>query len=229
MFRGTLRRFKPLPANKSPPIFQNYPIISTQTTPGADLSPQALQAFEPSERVAKFAAEHKISFPFALRLMPGQKVKDFPLRVSIAPRNVFSMYHLKYLGPFEHPLISKVLYTYEQEKKTKPLWCYVQGFSTADNSNAVVRQTSERVVRAALFRALNAAGYDSFGKSLDGSKKDLRGSIRVAVAEPKAIMKIEFDKLLGYLTKLVANAIPRLDGSSPGPPQRPRKPSTSRG
>jgi hypothetical protein len=229
MFRHTLRRLKPLPINKPPPIFESYPIIATPT-PGAELSPQALQAFKPSERVAKFAAEHQISYPFALRLMPGQKFQDFPLRVSIAPRNVFSMYHLKYLGQFEHPLISKVLYTYEQEKKTKPLWCYVQGFSTADGSNAVVRQTSERVVRAALFRALNAAGYDSSGKSLDGSKKELRGSIRVAVAQPKAVMKIKFDKLLGYLTGLVAKAIPRLNGSDPGPSQqRPGKHRNPRG
>ena len=161
--------------------------------------------------------------------MPGQKFQDFPLRVSLAPRNVFSLYHLKYLGQFEHPLISKLLYTYEQDKKTKPLWCFVQGLSAADGSNAVVRQTSERVVRAALFRALNAAGYDSSGKSLDGTKKELRGSIRVAVAQPKAVMKIEFDKLLGYLTGLVAKAIPRLDGSDPGPSQRPGKPRHPRG
>jgi hypothetical protein len=44
------------------------------------------------------------------------------------------------------------------------------------------------------------------------------------VAKPKAVMKIEFDQLLRYLTGLVANAIPRLNGSSPGPSQRPGKP-----
>ncbi|KAH6855176.1 hypothetical protein B0I37DRAFT_49819 [Chaetomium sp. MPI-CAGE-AT-0009] len=222
MFRCTLRRLAPPLASKPLPNLEIYPISAL--TPGAELSPQALQAFQPSERVAKFAADLKITFPFALRLMPGQNFKDFPLRVSITPRHVFSLYHLKYLGTFEHPLISKVLHTYEQDKKTKPLWCFVQGFSTADGSNAVVRQTSERVVRAALFKALNAAGYDSSGKSLDGSKKELQGSIRVAVSQPKAVMKIEFDKLLGYLTGLVANAIPRLDGSSLGPPQRPSRP-----
>lgn len=218
MFRHTLRRLKP-----PPQLADGYPTsIHALRPPHKPGQPSAttllptvithgnLQEFTPSDKASKFAAETRIAFPTALRLVPGQKFNDFPLRISACNRHVFSYYHIKYLVQYEHPLTDKTLHYYAQQRREKSLWCYVHGSSASDGSNAVVRNTSERVVRAALFRALNAAGYDSSGRSLDGTKRDLRGTIRVAVSQPKAVLKIEFERLLGYLTKLVSDLSPRL-------------------
>ncbi|KAL2149940.1 hypothetical protein VTH82DRAFT_7616 [Thermothelomyces myriococcoides] len=228
MFRQTLSRLK------APQLGTDIP-INLETLglaahgpgqlPGqsGEATPHTAQGFSLSETAAKFARRANIGHPFALRILPGQKSKEFPIRISICPRHTFSIYHLRYLGPFEHPLIDKMIHFYTQEKQTKPLWCYVHGSSTTDGSNTVVRQSSERAVRAALFKALNAAGYDSHGKSLDGSKQNLHGTIRVAVLEPKTIMrKLDFEKLVSYMSGFVSDIVSRLSGSPP-------KPSSGRG
>jgi hypothetical protein len=228
MFQRTLRRLK-LP--KLPDEFSTKFETGTFRLPTSHpTGPQAahptagFEDFTPSKKVLKFAADQKIAFPNALNLVPAQRLKDFHIRVLLSPHHVFSFYHLKYLAEFEHPLITKMLHFYAQEKQTKPLWCHIHGSSTADGSKVVVRCASERMVRAALFRALNAAGYDSVGKSLDGSKRDLRGTIRIAIARPKDALKVEFDPLVEYLTGLVADAVPRLDGSSTSPWRQARGP-----
>ncbi|KAK4043770.1 hypothetical protein C8A01DRAFT_12721 [Parachaetomium inaequale] len=229
MFQRTLRRLKPpqLPDGFST-NFETGTFRLPHTTGQHAAHPTTMsQDFNPSKKVLKFASDHRIAFPTAINLVPGQRVKDFHIRMHLCPHHTFSFYHLKYLAEFEHPLITKILHFYTQEKQTKPLWCYVQGSSTADGSKVVVRCASERMVRAALFRALNAAGYDSIGKSLDGSKPDLRGTIRIAIPWPKAALKVEFDPLVEYLTGLVADAVPRLDGSSPLPWRQARGPRGS--
>lgn len=213
MFQRTSRRLKQL-ADGFPTTYHEFkpsykPRKPKKTTV---LTRSALLEFYPNEKALQFAAAHKIMFPGALRLMPGQKFEQFPIRISICDQHVFSYYHIKYLAQFEHPLTDKTLHFYSQQKQTRPLWSYVHGSSTTDGSPAVVRQTSERMVRAALFRALNAAGYDASGKSLDDAMTDLQGTIRVGVTQPKDIMKVDFEQLVEYLTKLVVVMVPRLHG-----------------
>ncbi|KAK4102074.1 hypothetical protein N658DRAFT_566219 [Parathielavia hyrcaniae] len=180
------------------------------------------QGFTPGAKVARFAKRSNVAWPYAPRLVPGQQFQSFPIRFFLSERHAFSWSHAKYLSDYEHPLTDKILHHYAQEKRTKPLWCYVQGSATHDGSKVVVRNTSERVVRAALFQALNGMGYDSLGKSLDGTKLDLCGTIRILVMEPKATLKIEFERLREYLGKLVTNAMPRLQGVAA--PKRSRGP-----
>ena len=208
MFRQTLQRLK------APPQSPMFPASKTGLAPGPPrgATRPVLDDFYPSPKVLKFAAQFNITFPDALRLVPGQKLDDFPIRLSICSRHVFSYYHLGFLNALEHPLTDKTLYFYAEEQQSKPLWCYVQA-SMADGSKAVVRHTSERFVRAALFRALNAAGYDSCGRRLDGTAGQIRGTIRIGVTQPKAILKVKFDRLIEYLSKLVAGAVPRLAGA----------------
>ncbi|KAK4155126.1 hypothetical protein C8A00DRAFT_13784 [Chaetomidium leptoderma] len=220
MFRRTLQRLQPPPKLADVGFttnFDNFRIAPRAAT-STVITQKALQEFSPSEKVIKFAAEHNITFPSALRLVPGQKFAEFPMRFTCSNRHVFSYFHLKYLAQFEHPLTEKTLHFYTQQKQSRPLWCYVQGSSVSDGCNAVVRNASERAVRAALFRGLNAAGYDSSGRSLHGAGRSLRGTIRIGVSQPKAILKFEFDQLLGYVTRLVANAVPRLGGLPPPGP-----------
>ncbi|KAK4125004.1 hypothetical protein N657DRAFT_348234 [Parathielavia appendiculata] len=217
MFQRTLQRLKQSqPFDGFPANFETLPFMRGQPTssaPSAGTPKWQLQdEFTLSEKVIKFAKDSDIAFPNAPRLVPGQKFDKFPIRFFLCPRHAFSWHHTKFLSEFEHPLTDKILHHYTQEKRTRPLWCYVQGTSTHDGSKVVVRNTSERVVKAALFQALNSIGYDSFGKSLDGTKSDLRGTIRIAVSQPKAILKVDFERLRDYLAKLVADAIPRLQG-----------------
>jgi hypothetical protein len=215
MFQRTSRRLKKL-ADGFPTNFHefqpSYKPRQHPDPPTTVITKSALQEFYPNEKALEFATARKVMFPGALRLVPGQKFQQFPIRISICNKHVFSFYHMKYLDQFEHPLTDKILHFYDQQKKTRSLWSYVHGSSTTDGSPAVVRQTSERVVRAALFRALNAAGYDASGKSADGKMTDLKGTIRVGVSQPKDIMKVDFETLVEYLTKLVAAAVPRLHG-----------------
>ncbi|KAL2161245.1 hypothetical protein VTH06DRAFT_8465 [Thermothelomyces fergusii] len=224
MFRQTLSRLKAPKLGTDIPITLEALGLAAHgpTQPpghGSGATPHATQNFSLSETAAKFARRENIGHPFALRILPGQKSKEFPIRISVSPRHTFSYYHLKYLGPFDHPLIDKMIHFYTQEKQTKPLWCYVHGFSATDGSNAVVRMSSERAVKAALFKALSDAGYDPHGKSLDGSKQDLQGTIRVSVLEPKAIMRnLNFDGLVSYLSGFIPDIIPRLSGSPQKPP-----------
>lgn len=161
-----------------------------------------------SQRVLEFAAASDIGFQAELRVAPAQNFKDFAIRLSFSPKHIFSAYHTRYISAPEHPLTERVLSYYTQQK-SKTLWCQVQA-PMPDGGNAVVRKTSERFVRGALVRALNAAGYDSTGKSLDGHGTELHGTIRIVVTQPKDILKVEFSKLLHYMTKLVSNTAPRL-------------------
>ncbi|KAK3900385.1 hypothetical protein C8A05DRAFT_17295 [Staphylotrichum tortipilum] len=161
-----------------------------------------------SQRVKEFAAASDIGFPGELRVVPAQNFKEFAIRIVFSPKQVFSAYHTRYLTSPEHPLTERILYSYTQQK-SRPLWCQVQAPSP-EGGNAVVRKTSERFVRGALVRALKAAGYDSTGKSLDGHGTELYGTIRVVVTQPKDILKVEFDHLRGYMTKLIAYTAPRL-------------------
>lgn len=220
MFRHTLRRLQGLRSAARPPARSNtsreprsprQPGIPGPTGPDL-ITPELRREYTPSQRVVEFANELRITFPSAMRLGPGQKTKDFPIRFYTCKHHVFSFYHVKFLQAYEHPLIDKILHFYTQEKLSRPLWCYVQSTAT-DGSNAVVRQTSERAVRAALFKALNAAGYDSYGKSLDGSRGKIQGTLRIHIMEPKAILKVDFQQLVNYLTNLVSLGLPRLSNS----------------
>jgi hypothetical protein len=214
MFQRTSRRLKQL-ADGFPTNFREFQPSykpGQYKNPPTVITKSALLEFYPNEKALQFATAHKIMFPGALRLVPGQKFQQFPIRFSVCNMHVFSFYHMKYLAQFEHPLTDKTLHFYEEQKKTRSLWSYVHGSSTTDGSPAVVRQTSERMVRAALFRALNVAGYDASGKHMDGTMTNLKGTIRVGVSQPKEIMKVDFEKLVEYLTKLVAAAVPRLHG-----------------
>jgi hypothetical protein len=229
MFRQTLRHLKASPPPPPPPAAViSASLASLTTKKGASAAPMRLTEFRPSPRAQQFAAETGITFPGALRLAPGQNFADFALRLATSPRHVVSYYHLIYLNVSEHPLADKILHGYTERMAAEPLWCYVQS-SVADGSKAVVRTAAARMVRAALFRALNAAGYDSCGRGLDGTKGEISGTIRIVVSHPRDILKVEFARLVEYLTGLLVDAaIPRLgrDGS-PRPSKLYRNPSPS--
>ncbi|SPQ19651.1 8a1af383-9481-4b6d-afc4-b9b49bf1b45e [Thermothielavioides terrestris] len=173
------------------------------------ITPKSLNDETPSRKIQKFAAQFNIGYPTELRLLRHQGADKFFVRVSLSNRHTFSTYHLKYFTAFEHPFTEKLLHFYRQQKESRPLWCYVHA-SSADSSRPVVRTTSERMVKAALFRALNAAGYDASGRSLDGSEKALQGTIRIAISEPKKVLQIEFGQLQDYLSQLLSNIVKRL-------------------
>ncbi|KAL2020976.1 hypothetical protein VTK56DRAFT_7750 [Thermocarpiscus australiensis] len=210
MIQRTLARFRPpKPANTNPADYVAGQFGSSATP--TIITKKSLQEFIPNQKVLEFANKHGILFPPSLRLVPGQRFNKFPFRLSICEQHVFSVYHLKYLGLWEHALTEKTLYFYAQHKKQRPLWLYFHASAATDGSNAVVRHTSERACSAALLRALRSAGYDKFGRSLDGTKRELTGTVRIAITHPKEVLKLDFQHLVGYITRLVVyHVVPRL-------------------
>lgn len=210
MFRRTLQCLRPKVANPFPATCSSTPTNNTNQRAASYIPPGQLPG--PNAKLIKLAAKSNISFSNALRKIPNDKPGEFPLHFTVSPEHVFSVYHTKYLGMFEHPLTAKILYTYTHEKKLNSLWCYVHGSLSQDSSTVVVRTTSERMVWKALSHALNAAGYDIYGRSLEGTT-ELRGTIRIAIPLPKTILKCSFDGLVAHLTDTVATQIiPRLRG-----------------
>ncbi|KAJ4298541.1 hypothetical protein N0V88_003571 [Collariella sp. IMI 366227] len=151
-----------------------------------------------------------IGFPGSLLPIRGQKFKDFPLRFWVSKQQTFSLYHQNYLTMHEHPLTDKFLHSYAEKKRKRSLWVYVQGSSGTDSSNTVVRRSCERMFKTALFRALEAAGFEASGRKMGSHTEALHGTIRIYLQEPKAAMKVDFDSLVQYLTKLINNATPQL-------------------
>jgi hypothetical protein len=230
MFRRTLQCLKQTKVAESFPANYNRTPANITDQRAVSISPTAFSdEFFPNPKIVEFAAKSKIAFPNALRKVSNRRFKEYPLHFSVCGRHVFSGYHVKYLGMFEHPLTEKTLYFYTQEKKKKPLWCYVQGTSSQDGSTVVVRTTSERMVWKALIHAMNALGYDLSGNSLNGENEGLQGTIRISVASPKKILMTEFDGLVGHLTdSLVTQFIPHLKEHIRPPPKYTKSPLKGR-
>lgn len=228
MFQLTLRRLRPpQPTGEIPTLYGNALSAACNTAeqvgstkvPTAIIRKTAL-AFVACDKVSRFAAESDIAFPNSLRRVRGQEKKEYHLAMSFCDRHAFSHWHMDYLGAYEHPLTEKILHEYKQRKEaSRPLWCYTHCPGAKPfRAKAVVRHTSERVVRAALWRALREAGYDRSGRSLDGTKKEFRGTIRIVISRPVDLLKIQFDRLVEYLTKLISHiGLPQPGPSSERP------------
>ncbi|KAL1843926.1 hypothetical protein VTJ49DRAFT_6869 [Mycothermus thermophilus] len=216
MFQRSFRRLMAaVPAtgtrqSNGPPPLAKLKLPPTITMPAPTNTNTNVQ-IHPSRRVQNFLAKHSIALPGVERLLAGQNYQKFPLRVLVAPHHILNFYDLRYLDQREDPLTDKILDFYETKKRENPhLWTYVQGKASAEEHKVVVRHASERRARAALFRALDAAGYDKFGKSKDGSKVSLRGTFRILILKPKEALQVEFDELVEYFGKLLGNATRQL-------------------
>ncbi|KAH6630226.1 hypothetical protein B0J18DRAFT_93981 [Chaetomium sp. MPI-SDFR-AT-0129] len=208
MFRSTLRRLRP------PQLADNLPAHLTNlqlpARAGAEVGLTGNQPhFMVCDKVIKFRKQHKVFLPFGLRTVPGHPLKC-PVRVTFTSAHVFSFYHIKYLGPCEHALTQMLLDEYAEKKRARSLWVYAQAASVTDGSKAVVRVTSERIVRTATLKALNAAGYDSTGSRLDGTGNLLYGTMRVLVLEPKAAVNMKFETLVELLLSVFRKGVPGL-------------------
>ncbi|KAL2269492.1 hypothetical protein VTJ83DRAFT_1676 [Remersonia thermophila] len=193
------------------------------TSPPANANPNI--QIHPSRRVKQFLFRHAIALPGVEKILAGHNYQKFPLRVFAAPQHVLNFYDLKYLDQREDPLTDKILDFYETKKRENPhLWTYVQGKTSAEEHKVVVRHASERRARAALFCALDAAGYDKLGNAKDGTKVPLHGTLRVLILKPKEALKVDFQDLVQYMSKLVGNAMRQLAV----PPRPPRPAAGSR-
>lgn len=209
MFRNTLRRLKPPQLADDLPAHLSNLQLPARAGTEVSTTNWGSNHFIVCDKVTKFRRNQKVFLPFSLRTIPGQD-KTSPVRVTFATCHTFSLYHIKYLGPCEHPLTQSLLDTYAEKRKARSLWVYAQASAVTDGSKAVVRQTSERVVRTAVFKALNAAGYDSSGYRMDKSGNLLYGTIRVIVIEPKKAMNMEFEKLVELLLSVFRKGVPGL-------------------
>jgi hypothetical protein len=221
MFQRTLRRLKRPPQLFAGPP-DNFNESSVPTTfalsnPPASSTPRVITAktfndYTPSPKVLAFAAQHNIGFPSHLRRIFHRDAAKYPFLVSISDRQTFHFFHLNYLTRFGSALTDKTLYHYEQMARERPLWCYIQGTSSTDNSIVVVRRASERMVRAALFKAMNSLGYDAFGRpcQMEGNTKTkrepLRGTLRIMISTPKKALQVDFEEMVEYFQGVVVMA-----------------------
>ncbi|KAK3938421.1 hypothetical protein QBC46DRAFT_390317 [Diplogelasinospora grovesii] len=185
-------------------------------------------------KVRELSRKFNIHPPIGLRLIKGQNFEKYPVRVSVCKQHTFSMYHMKYLGPTEQPLTDKFISFYAAKgRRDQPLWCYVQR-NANDETRVVVQSTAGRRVRAAFIAALRINGYDKFGRPLpqesDGEEaqraaggdrnRQLYGTIRLNVFEPKKLMQLDFQELVNYLAEHIKKRIEPTLGTGGGAGER---------
>lgn len=97
-------------------------------------------------------------------------------------RHVLPPKDQKYMNPAGHPMRQPWLDKMAHRVLTEPLW--VQTSVTQDVS-AVVRIKTARWLKSRLYAALEARGYDKYGRAVEGSgRKDLKGTFWLHIAEP---------------------------------------------
>lgn len=98
--------------------------------------------------------------------------------VNLTPEHLISPYDLYFLDPRGHPLASMHRERYAHKALTQPLWLIT---TCSGGAKAVVRHTAQGRLRAALFLALEARGYDRYGQ---GKGKAIHGTLWLHVVDP---------------------------------------------
>ncbi|KAI1114692.1 hypothetical protein F5Y14DRAFT_160181 [Nemania sp. NC0429] len=171
-------------------------------------SPDATVEVEPGQLVLSVCKEHGIAFPNRLSALRGLKLPPNPykLGVSVSQQHCFSQLSMKYFDKIEHPFAKSLLDIYI-EKSKEPLWIS----SVTHGAGPFASKKAAKKVTHALRDALEAAGYDRFGRRAPADGKpsataDLYGTIRVTSTEPQAICNAKFADLVELARKIVSCA-----------------------
>lgn len=146
---------------------------------------------------ALFLAEHDISHDNgeSTQLNAAKGIKSlsvkFGIEVRFSPRHIISPYHLDFLDPRGHPMAPSMRERYAIKAQTQPLWVIMTASSA---TKAVVRLTAQRRLRASLYKALEAKGYDRYGKGKNG---DVTGTLDVFVRDPMRAVSVQEDGTFG--------------------------------
>jgi hypothetical protein len=105
--------------------------------------------------------------------------KELGVWMLFSRQHVLSTRDLRYLDPRGHPLAYANLARLAHEAQTQPLWIMT---TCVQGPKAVVRISAQRALRSNIWQALEAQGYDKYGRS-SGRKPDLRGTLWINIRE----------------------------------------------
>lgn len=172
-------------------------------------SDEAAVEVEPGQLVLSVCKKHGIAFPSRLRTPKEFKLSPNPykLGISISQQHCFSQLSMKYFDKIEHPFAKSLLDIYI-EKTKQPLWIS----SVMHGAGPFPTKTAAKRIVHALRDALDAAGYDRFGRRVvlagggggePGAVAELYGTLRVTSGDPLAICNSKFADIVEQAKKIV--------------------------
>lgn len=136
--------------------------------------------------LAKYDLEHDTSKFIYLKKNSEMKTiaSEFGVTLMFCPRHLIQPHHLKYFDPRGHPLAGVQRARLASMAETQPLWLMT---NCVGGPKATVRITATRRLRSSLYTALQAKGYDKFGK---GADRELKGTLLISLQNPaKAVLQ----------------------------------------
>lgn len=152
----------------------------------------------------------------------GAVAKQFGVTVGYSPWHIVNPIHVKYFGPFDHPLAPWKRDFYRRKRRDEPLWVMVSVLDTTHK--AVVRITLTRRLKAAVYRALRERGlatrYSTAAGSADAAADaQVTGTVWIRVHDQ--IKAVNQDAML--LGRATAEALLRETEQGTRPYSRPRR------
>ncbi|KAF4124583.1 hypothetical protein GMORB2_5249 [Geosmithia morbida] len=118
--------------------------------------------------------------------------------VNFTGAHLISPYDLHFLDPRGHAMASKQRQRYGDMSRHQPLWLIT---TCTGGARAVVRHTIQQRLRAALYLALQARGYDRFGRgsttaanAAARAKRPIVGTLWIHVRDPIRAVSSEVSK-----------------------------------
>ncbi|KAL7938054.1 hypothetical protein V8C35DRAFT_139870 [Trichoderma chlorosporum] len=167
ILRDTIRRFIPEEAKKF--VKPDGRLHTTRETRDFFLE----HALEPDNGAAR-----------RLTTGPGLQgvSKAYNATIAFSPRHIIHPHDLRFFDPRGHPLAAARRAKYLRKSKEEPLWIMITG----SGASAVVRTLTQRRLKSAIYRSLEAMG---FGNGV-GNMKEIRGTLWITIHNPVAASKL---------------------------------------
>lgn len=150
-----------------------------------------LTTLEHKDFLERYNLEHDSASGFFLSSPAlARMTSTLGFSVAYCPRQLINPVDLKYFNPRSHALADANLARIAHMAQTEPLWLAT---SCASVSKAIVRLTARRTLRSEIRKALEADGYDKYGKSTTPGKEDLWGTISIHITNPVKIVTASLD------------------------------------
>lgn len=152
--------------------------------------------------------------------------KELGVWMLFSHQHVIPTRDLRYFDPRGHPLAHANMARLAHQAQTQPLWLMT---TCVQGPKAVVRLSAQRGLRSRIWQALEAQGYDKYGRSTSRSKPDLRGTLWIHIREALETVTHSKDKFGELIVRqLELQCSPKRKQSAEGKPGRPGpgKPST---
>jgi hypothetical protein len=161
---------------------------------------------DPINLIRNVAKKHNMGFPGeVIRLKIDIKPNPASVQVFASNRHCVNTYDMKYFAEHIHPYTQTVLDRYISQHD-RPLWWSISSYGDAKR---IVITKAERWLRRGIRLALEAKGYDRYGKSVTeqvvGGRKiqDIYGTLRITCPDSKVLCQLKFPEVQQLSTKIV--------------------------